>query len=113
LPIAARRRLRELRDRDHEIARSVRGELGIGDLEVQDAVDLELRVVLGDADLAGDVEGYFAQVVLVGDAVDERQHEIESRRQDGVEPSQPLDHQRVLLRHDADRLDDDDDRHNE
>src|SRR5439155_25588406 len=64
---AAQRRLRELRDRDPEIARPVRGEPGIGDLEIQNAVDLQLRIVLGDANLAGDIERDFAQVVLIRD----------------------------------------------
>ena len=49
---AAQRRLRELRDRDDVVRRAVGREPRIGHLEVQDAVDLQLRVVLGDADLA-------------------------------------------------------------
>ena len=110
---AAQRRLRELRDRDPEIARPVRGEPGIGDLEIQNAVDLQLRIVLGDANLAGDIERDFAQVVLIRDAIDERQHEVEPRSQHRMEPPEALDDQRMLLRNDADRLDDDDDGHDE
>ena len=108
-----KRRLGELRDRHLEVARSVRGELGVRHLEVEDAVDLQLGVVLGDADLAGHVERDFPQVVPVGDAIDERDHEIEAGLQHRVEPPQPLDDERVLLRNDPDRLGDDDDGHDE
>ena len=96
-----------------KLRRAVRRELRVGHLEVQDAVDLQLRVVLGDADLARHVERDLAQVVPVGDAVDERDHEIEPRLQHRVEAPEPLDDQRVLLRHDADRRDDDDERDDE
>ena len=101
---AAQRRLRELRDRHHEVARAVGREPRVGHLEVEDAVDLQLRVVLGDADLARHVERNLAQIVLVRDAIDERDHEIEAGLQHGVEAPEPLDDERVLLRHDADRL---------
>ncbi len=87
--------------------------LGSVHLEVEDAVDLQLGVVLGDADLAGNVERDFPQVVPVGDAIDERDHEIEPGLQHRVEPPQPLDDERVLLRNDPDRLGDDDDGHDE
>ena len=105
---AAQRGLRELRDRHLEVARAIGRELGVRHLEVEDAVDLQLRVVLRDADLAGNVEWNLAQVVLVGDAIDERDDEIESGLQHRVETPEPFDHQRVLLRHDADRTRDDD-----
>ena len=107
---AAQRSLRELRDSHLEIARAVRRKPRVGDLEIQDSIDLELRVVLGDADLARHVERYFAQVVLVGDAIDKRNDEIQSRREDGMKSPEALDDQRVLLRNDADCLDDDDHR---
>jgi hypothetical protein len=82
-------------------------------LEIEDAVHLQLRVVLGDADLARDVERDLAQVVPVGDPVDEGNHEIETRLEHRVEAPQPLDHQRVLLRHDPDGARDDDDGYGE
>ena len=63
------------------VGRAVRREPRIGHLEVQDAVDLQLRVVLGDADLRRHVERRLAQVVPVGDAVDERHDEIEAGRE--------------------------------
>ena len=103
---AAQRRLRQLRDREHVVRRAIRREPRIGHLEIQDAVDLQLRVVLGDADLRRHVERRFAQVVPVRDAVEERDDEVESRREHRVEAAEPLDDPRLLLRHDADRLDD-------
>ena len=68
---------------------------------------------LRDADLARHVERDLAQVVPVRDAVDERDHEVEARLEHRVEAPEPLDDPRVLLRHDADRLDDDDERDDE
>ncbi len=49
----------------------------------------------------------------VGDAVDERDDEIETRPEHRVEATEPLDHPRVLLWHHPDRLDDDDQRDDE
>ena len=61
----------------------------------------------------GHVERDLAQVVPVGDAVDERDHEVEAGLQHGVEAAQPLDDPGVLLRHHADRLHHDDQRDDE
>ena len=70
--LAAQRRLRELRDREHVVRRAVGREPRVGHLEVDDPVHRELGVVLGDADLLGHVERHFLERVPVGDAVDER-----------------------------------------
>ena len=51
----AQRRLRQLRNGDHIVAGAVAGAHGIGHLKVENAVNLKLRVVARDADLAGDV----------------------------------------------------------
>ena len=61
---------------------------------------------LRDADLRRHVERDLAQVVPVGDAVDERDDEVEARLQHRVEAAEALDDPRALLRHDADRADD-------
>ena len=79
----------------------------------QQPVDLQLGIVLGDADLAGNVEGYLAQIVREGDAIDERDDEVEPRLEHPVKAPEALDDQRMLLRHDADRAHDDDDRDDE
>src|SRR5689334_14719 len=105
---AAQRRLRELGDGEHVIGRAVRREPRIGHLEVENAVDGELRVVLRDADLRRHVERRLAQIVAVRDAIEKRHDEIEAGREHAVEAAEPLDDPRMLLRHDADRLHDPD-----
>ena len=67
---------------------------------------MKLRVVLSDAHLRRDVEWRFAQVVPIRDAVHERNDEVEARCEHAVEAPETLDNPRLLLRHDADRLDD-------
>ena len=57
---------------------------------------------------AGMSTGDLLQRVAVADDVDERQQHVESRVQDAVKPSQPLDDVRALLRNDDRRLRDDD-----
>ena len=95
------RGLCKLRDGQFEVARSVGRQFGIRHLEIQDAVDLQLRIVLGDADLAGNVERNLAQVVLVTHGVDERDDEIQPRLQNAMESAEALDHEGALLRNDA------------
>jgi len=85
----------------------------IGDLEVEDPVDLELRIVLGDANLRWHVERNLAQIVPIGDLVDERNHEAQARLEHFVELAPALDDERALLRHDANPLVDENDRDHE
>ena len=108
---AAQRRLGELRDREHVVRGAVGGELRVDHLEVDDPVHRELRVVLGDADLLGDVQRHFLERVLVGHAVDEGHDHVEPRGQHLVELAQALDHPGLLLGDDADALDDQHDDH--
>jgi hypothetical protein len=61
---AAQRGLRQLRDGHDVVGRAVAGAHGVGDLEVQDAVHLQLGVVARDADLAGHVQRDFLQLCL-------------------------------------------------
>ncbi len=112
----AQQRLRQLRDGEDVVARAVAGAHRVGDLEVDDAVDLQLGVVLGDAHLAGHVQRHLLQRMLVGHALDEGDHELQPRRQRAVVLAQPLDHPGVLLRHDLEGLEDEDggdDRHDD
>lgn len=51
--------------------------------------------------------------MLVGDAVDERHDNVQARRQRGVVFAQALDDPGVLLRHDVDGLEDEDQRDDE
>jgi len=85
---------------------SVRSEARIGDLVIQDAVDPELGIVLGDADLLGHIERHFLQGMRVGDAVEEGDDEVEAWLERAVEAPEALHHPCTLLRHDAHTLDD-------
>jgi len=103
----SQRGLRELRDGEHVVGRAVRGEPRIGHLVVDDAVDRELRVVLRDADLLGNIERHFLEHVTVGHAVDERHDQVQARLERAEELAEPLDHPGVLLGHDAHALEED------
>ncbi len=111
----AQRGLRQLGDGGDVVAGAIGRQAWIGHLEIQHAVHLQLSVVLGDANLARHIQRHFLQQVAIGDAVDERHHDIQARRQRGMEFTQTLDHPGVLLRHDLDSLDHehDDDEQNE
>src|SRR5439155_13315813 len=98
---APQRRLRELCDREHVVRRAIGRKPRIGDLKIQNAVDLQLRVVLGDADLRRDVERNLPQVMPISDSIDEWDDEIQSRLEYRVKFSPALDDQRALLRDDA------------
>jgi hypothetical protein len=107
---AAQRGLRQLRHSHDVVRRAVARAHRVGHLEVQDAVDLQLGVVARDADLARHVERDFLQAVLVGHPVDERDQEVGPGRHGAVVLAQALAHPGVLLRHELDRLADEDDR---
>src|ERR1019366_1356851 len=104
----AQQRLRQLGDREDVVRRAVARAHRVGDLEVDDSVDLQLRVVARDADLTRHVERHFLQRMLVGDALDEGHDEAEARRQRPIVLAQPLDDPGVLLRHDLESLEDED-----
>src|SRR5207253_162038 len=87
-------RLRELRDGEGVIADAVRGALGIEHLEVKDAVHRHLHVVLGDADLLGDVDGDLLQRVLVAHRVHEGHQDVKA----GVERAGELAEPRISAR---------------
>jgi len=87
---ATQRGLRKLRDRQNRAAGAVGCESRIRNLEVQNAIDLQLRVVLGDTHLWRHVERHLAQVVPGRNAVYERNGEAQARLKNGVEAAQPL-----------------------
>jgi hypothetical protein len=105
----AQRGLGQLRDGGDVVGRTIRGAHRIGDLEIQDAIHLQLRIVLGDADLRRHIQRNFLEHVLVGYAVDEGHHDVQARRQRGVVFTQAFHHPGVLLRDHLDRLHDEDD----
>src|SRR6185503_11540502 len=116
--IAAKRRLRELRDGEDVVRDSIRGALRVQDLEIQDAVDTHLHVVARNTDLLRNVDGPLLQRMLVADDVDERHQDVEARVERGVVAPEPLHHERTLLRHDDrgpehDEQDDDREQHDD
>lgn len=70
-------------------------------LDVEDAVDLDNHVILGDSGLVGDGDGFLLERVHVGDAVDEGDEPVDP----GVERlevlAEALNHEGLLLRYDA------------
>src|SRR5205085_9648245 len=90
--LAAQRRLRELGDGGNIVRGAVGGETRLGDLVIEDAVDAELRIVLGNAHLLRHVERYLLERVHVGDLVEERDDEIEPRLERALVAAQALDY---------------------
>ena len=107
---AAQAGLCQLRHGHDVVGRAIAGQLGVGDLKVQNAVNLQLRVVAGDANLAGHIERDFFQTVLLDHVVDKRHHKVQTRGQAGVEFAQSFDHPSLLLWHNLDGLDNEQDR---
>src|SRR4029079_15790740 len=75
----------------------IRGAARIQYLHVQHAIDADLHVVLGDADLLGNIERFFLQVVFVGDALDERDEDVKPRLDRAAVTPERLDDERTLL----------------
>jgi len=71
----AQQRLRKLSNGEHVVRRAVASAHWVSDLEIDDSIDLQLRVVAGDANLAWHIERHFFQRMLIGDAFDERHDE--------------------------------------
>jgi len=67
--------------------------------KIQNAIHLQLRVVAGDAHLAGDIERNLFEHVFVGHAVDKGHQKIEARCERAVVFAQALHHPGVLLGH--------------
>jgi hypothetical protein len=70
---------------------------GVCNLEVQNTVDLDLDVVLGDSGLGVDGEDLFLQVVMVADKIDEGPLEAEAGLEDLDEAAEALKDHYVLL----------------
>mmetsp|Transcript_40114 Transcript_40114/g.106415 ORF Transcript_40114/g.106415 Transcript_40114/m.106415 type:complete len:298 (-) Transcript_40114:3-896(-) len=82
----------------HSVGRLVR----IDDTQVENAIDADRHVVPGDRLLIGDQHRLLFEGVHVGNAVDERQQEVDARVQDLLEFSKSFDDPRQLLWHDHD-----------
>ncbi len=85
-------------------------ELGVDDLHVEDAIDLDRDVILRDALLRRDVDRLLLERVPVGHPVEERHEHVETCFERRRVLAQPLDDIGLLLRHDADHSRKDDDR---
>jgi hypothetical protein len=85
----------------------------VGDLEVDDGVDGDDEVVLGDHRLRREAHDLLAQVDEVAQLVDERHEDVEAGGQRGLVLAEPLDDRGARLGHDLHRLrehhDDEDD----
>jgi len=106
---ASERCLRKLCNGHHKVGRSVAGKFRIGDLKVEDAVHLQLSVVFGNADLARCVHRNFFERLAIGNAIDNRNDEIQARLKHGVKFSESFDDPGFLLRNDANRFCNEDD----
>jgi hypothetical protein len=99
----AQRRDRELLDALDVVGDLVGRRLRVGDLEVEDRVDVDDQVVLGDHRLRLERDDLLAQVDQRPQAVDERDHDREARGQRAVVAAEPLDHPGAGLGDDPDR----------
>mgnify|MGYP003693579111 CR=1 FL=1 len=99
----AQRGDRELLDRPDEVVDLVGGRLRLGDLEIDDGVDRDDEVVLGDHRLRREGDDLLPQIDHLADPVDEGDDD----RQPGVQrarvAAEPFDDARPRLRHDANR----------
>src|SRR5882724_3308313 len=108
---ATQRGLGELADRRDVVRRAIGREARIRYLVVKNAVDRELGIVFSNASLLGNIERHLLERVRVRNSVEERDYEVESRLQDLVEATKPLNNVCELLRNDPHALDDESDHH--
>src|SRR5690606_23412980 len=86
----------------------------VGDLVVDDGVDVDDQVVLGDDRLGREGDDLFAQVDAVADGVDERDDDVQARVQGPRVAAEALDDGGAGLWDDLDRLDQgDEDQHHQ
>ena len=90
----------KLGDRHDVVTGAVGSEFRVGDLEVDDAVNGKLGVVAGNTDLAGNVQRHFFQRVAVGDAVNERNQNVQTGGQRVVKSAEAFNDVNFLLWHD-------------
>jgi len=108
--LAPERRLRELTDREEEVADAVRRSLGVHHFHVEDAVHVHLDVVLRDADLLRNVGCRLLQRMAVADRVEERDQHVEAGFERRAIAPESLDDEGTLLRHHDGRSRDDKER---
>ena len=97
----------QILDGAHGILHAVGVQLGIGDLEVDDRVDLHGDVVLGDDRLGVEVRHLLLEADLLHHPLDERQLEVQAHAPYAVEGAETLHHIGLGLLDDIDAADDD------
>jgi hypothetical protein len=104
----------ELLDRLDVAGDLVGGGSGVGDLVVDDRVDVHDQVVLGDHRLGRERHDLFAEVDAVADGVDERDHDVEARVERARVAAEALHDGGARLWNDLDGLDQgDEDQHHQ
>ena len=94
----------QLLDPDDVVADLVDGRLRVGDLEVDDGVDVERQVVFGDHRLRRERHNPLAQVDPGADPVDEWHQQGQLPADRAAVATQPFDHRRFRLRDQRHRL---------
>ena len=98
----------QLLDGAQVVADLVRRGAGVGHLEVDDRVDRDDEVVLGDDGLRRERDDLLAHVDERAHAIDERHQDVQPGHEGLVVPAEALDDARRRLRDDPDRADDHD-----
>src|SRR5262249_53768798 len=98
--LAAKRGLRQLRDREHVARNAVAGPRRVQHFQVKDPINADLYVVTRDTNLLGNVQGRFFQRVPVTDHIHKWSENVKTRPQNLLEFAQALDDVCILLRHD-------------
>jgi hypothetical protein len=83
---------------------------GIEYLQIQHTIDANLNVVLGNADLFGNIDRLFFEVVFVGHTFDEWNQDMEPGLNGATVTAEIFDHERSLLGHDFGSLHQNNDR---
>ena len=94
----------------HRVLHTVGIELGVGDLEVDNGVDLHGDVILRDDGLGRIVEHLLFEADLLGHTLYKRDLEVNADRPDVAERAEPLDNVGSRLLDDINVADDDDER---
>ena len=104
------RRCREVLDREDRLLDAVGVELRVGDLVVDDGVDLHGDVVLRDDGLRREVRDLLLERQTLGDRLNERDLQVQADAPRGLVCAEAGDDISLRLRHDADVAHEDDER---
>ena len=97
----------EVLDGDHGLLNTVGVELGVGDLEVDDGVDLHGYVILGDNGLGREVRDLLLERDDLGDFLDKGDLEVQADVPRCLIRTEELDDVGLCLLHDTDAADKD------